>query len=148
MGRILSIAFLMGTLISTGPAIPAQDKKPNVEATLDGAWKFFADSDEYVLEIHGKKWRLRRLKHKETKEDLELGKGEVRADYSKTPKQFDLIRDGNTIGAGIFELHGDTLIICLVAGEKNRPLEFKTYLDERPKTSVTLVMKRQNVKKQ
>lgn len=145
MWRIVSIAFLLGALISAGPAIPAQDKKPNGEATLDGTWKVLVDSDEFVVEIRGKKLIGRRLKNKERKEDEEVSV-DLRIDHSATPKQFDVIHDGKTISVGIFELHGDTLIVC--GALENRPTEFNTRLiGERPE-SVMLVMKRQNVKKE
>jgi uncharacterized protein (TIGR03067 family) len=120
---VLGVAILMG----------ADDPKKEL-AKLDGTWRAVS------MEVDGNKFAADDVKAysvtiKDGKYVAKMGndaynEGSLKIDASKKPKSIDVMpskgdNEGKTM-AGIYEIDGDTLKICLAQPDGERPREFES----------------------
>src|SRR5262249_7989323 len=96
---------LQGTWV---PVSAEKGGKPAPEAVLTSVKVTFS-GDRLTVQVEG-----------ETK------KGTFRLDPTRSPKQIDLMRDGQEPTEGIYRLDRDRLGICLDDARRGRPTEFKS----------------------
>ena len=131
MARLLVLAAL-----AVGLSAAADDKTPKdakvelekftgtwvgVSAVRDGKDVPKAEAEAMRLVVSGEKYTLT-----EGKDEVE---GTHKLDPTKTPKQIDAVRTkgagkGETL-KGVYQLTGDTFVVCFAAPGKDRPAEVK-----------------------
>jgi uncharacterized protein (TIGR03067 family) len=127
---------------------PKDDAKEDVKK-LQGTWKVIKLDDGekptsgeeigyWTFEFNGDGVTTRQGKNSSAKD------GKFKLDSTKKPKSIDIDTGGEAPSEGIYELDGDELTICIVAGYKGsktaaRPTEFKA--NEEKKYSLFVLKK-------
>lgn len=130
MKNLLWVAAVLGLLAAIGPS-GAEEKKSDDAKAIAGTWtveKFEASDGGGPSEDELKKTRITFADGTMT---IDMGEmkhtGKYKLMAGKTPRQIDVVpQDGPDSGktfAGIYEVSGDTLKLCLAHSE-TRPTEF------------------------